>query len=303
MRRARSHRQRLLIHLRPASWRGAFISAALLTVSAWAPPVRADDQPNRIIVEYVPPQDSAHQLMYEWLREHHVLERSKELFSPFRLPTDLVLRLQGCDGKVNAWFRRWSVTICYEYLEDIQKNMPVEGAPWGITPTDAILGQYFYVLGHEMGHALFDMLSVPLWGRPEDAADQFSAYIMLQLGKDEARRLILGAAYSYKTYLQNPTVTVRTTAFAGVHGAPLQRFFNLLCIGYGADPDLFADLVGNGYLPAQRARGCRVEFGEVNFAFQQTMLSHVDRELAKSILARDWIPEAVFRPPPTAPDE
>ena len=117
---------------------------------------------------------------------------------------------------------------------------------------------------------------------------------MLQLGKDEARRLITGAAYSYKGYLQNPTVTVRIAAFSGVHGAPLQRFYNLLCIGYGADPDLFADLVDNGYLPAQRARGCRVEFGEVNFAFQQTMLSHVDRELAKAILARDWIPETVF---------
>ena len=240
-------------------------------------PIHADDQPKRIIIEYVPPQDPAHQSLYDWLRERHILEKSKELFSPFRLPTDLIIRLQGCDGKVNAWFRRWSVTICYEYLDDIRKNIPGEQAPWGITPTDAVAGQYFYVLGHEMGHALFDMLSVPLWGRPEDAADQFSAYIMLQLGKDEARRLILGAAYSYKSYMQNPTVTVRTTAFSGVHGAPLQRFFNLLCIGYGADPELFADLVDNGYLPAQRARGCRVEFGEVNFAFQQTMLSHVDR--------------------------
>ena len=302
MRKARSHRQRLLTHLRPL-WRGALISTTFLAVSAWASPIHADDQPNRIIIEYVPPQDPAHQSLYDWLRERHILEKSKELFSPFRLPTDLIIRLQGCDGKVNAWFRRWSVTICYEYLDDIRKNIPGEQAPWGITPTDAVAGQYFYVLGHEMGHALFDMLSVPLWGRPEDAADQFSAYIMLQLGKDEARRLILGAAYSYKSYMQNPTVTVRTTAFSGVHGAPLQRFFNLLCIGYGADPELFADLVDNGYLPAQRARGCRVEFGEVNFAFQQTMLSHVDRELAKSILASDWIPEAVFRPPPTAPDE
>ena len=204
---------------------------------------------------------------------------------------------------MNAWFRRWSVTICYEYLDDIRKNMPGEQTPWGITATDAVLGQYFYVLGHEMGHALFDMLSVRLWGRPEDAADQFSAYMMLQIGKDEARRLITGAAYSYKGYLQNPTVTVRIIAFSGVHGAPLQRFYNLLCMGYGADPDLFADLVDNGYLPAQRARSCRVEFGEVNFAFHQTMLSHVDRELAKAILARDWIPETVFRPPPTAPDE
>ena len=46
-----------------------------------------------------------------------------------------------------------------------------------------------------------------------------------------------------------------------------------------------------------------MEFGEVNFAFQQTMLSHADRELAKAILAREWIPETIFRPPPTTPEE
>jgi hypothetical protein len=287
----------------PAAKFGAFISVVLVFIAATALPARADDQPNRIIIEYVPPQDPAHQSLYDWVRDRHVLEKSKELFSPFRLSTDLTVRLQGCDGKVNAWFRRWSITICYEYLDDIRQKMPGEQAPWGITATDAVVGQYFYVLGHEMGHALFDMLSVPLWGRPEDAADQFSAYMMLQLGKDQARRLITGAAYSYKGYLRNPTVTVRIAAFSGVHGAPLQRFYNLLCIGYGADPNLFADLVSDEYLPERRARGCRVEFGEVNFAFEQTMMQHVDRELARQVLAKNWIPKTIFRPEPTAPEE
>jgi hypothetical protein len=74
-------------------------------------------------------------------------------------------------------------------------------------------------------------------------------------------------------------------------------------MGYGADPYLFADLVDNGYLPAQRERSCRVEFGEINFAFRQTMLSHIDQQLAKAVLAMDWIPDTIFRPPPAAPDE
>jgi hypothetical protein len=281
----------------------AFGCAVLMIAASSVSQSRAEDQPNRIIIEYVPPQDPAHQSLYEWLREQRVLEKSQKLFSPFRLPTDLVLRLQGCGGKVNAWFRRWSITICYEYLDDIRKNMPREQAPWGLTATDAVVGQYFYVLGHEMGHALFDMLNVPLWGRPEDAADQFSAYMMLQLGREEARRLVTGAAFAYKRYLQNPTVTVRIIAFSGVHGAPLQRFYNLLCVAYGANPSLFADLVDDDYLPAQRARNCRVEFGEINFAFQQTMLPHVDLDLAREILSNSWIPKTIFRPPPTEPDE
>jgi hypothetical protein len=74
-------------------------------------------------------------------------------------------------------------------------------------------------------------------------------------------------------------------------------------MGYGAAPNMFADLVEDGYLPAQRARGCLVESGEINFAFQQIMLSQVDRELAKAMLAGDSVPEATFRPSPTAPEE
>ena len=57
-----------------------------------------------------------------------------------------------------------------------------------------VLGQFFYVVAHEMGHALFDQLNVPPWGRPEDAGDQFAAYMMLLFGKQDARRLIGGAA-------------------------------------------------------------------------------------------------------------
>jgi hypothetical protein len=35
-----------------------------------------------------------------------------------------------------------------------------------------------------MGHALFDVLDIPVMGQPEHAADQFAAYMMLHLGKD-----------------------------------------------------------------------------------------------------------------------
>ena len=44
-----------------------------------------------------------------------------------------------------------------------------------------------------MGHAVFDTLNVPLFGQPEDAADEFSTYMMLSFGKQDARRLIHGA--------------------------------------------------------------------------------------------------------------
>ena len=43
---------------------------------------------------------------------------------------------------------------------------------------------------------MFDIFQVPLLGREEDVADQFAGYVMLQFGKDPARRLIGGAVYT-----------------------------------------------------------------------------------------------------------
>ena len=50
---------------------------------------------------------------------------------------------------------------------------------------------------HEMGHALFDILETPIFGREEDAADQMSAFVMLQFSTDMARIAIKGGGYYY----------------------------------------------------------------------------------------------------------
>jgi len=225
-----------------------------------------------------------------------VLEKLQEIFSPFKLPIDVTLKTVGCDGVDNAWYQRPTMTICYEYLDNIEKTAPKETTAVGITPQDAVIGQLFYVVGHEMGHAMFDLLNVPLFGRPEDAADQFAAYLMLKLGKDQARRLIGGAAYTYKDYVEVKKVAVPQTAFADVHGAPMQRLYNMLCMAYGADPKDFGDLIDKGYLPAQRAKSCHNEYGEVNFAFQQLIVPQLDKDLTKKVLDQEWLPPATSRP-------
>jgi Putative metallopeptidase len=137
---------------------------------------------------------------------------------------------------------------------------------------------------------MFDLLDVPVFGRAEDAADGFATYMMLNLGKqDAAQRLILGAAYSYRDYV-NPRVCVPLIAFADAHGAPMQRYYILLCIGYGADPQLFAGLIEKGYLPKDRADSCRIEYKEVYFAFSKVIAPHLDEELAKQVLDKTWLP-------------
>jgi Putative metallopeptidase len=59
----------------------------------------------------------------------------------------------------------------------------------------------------------------------------------------------------------------------------------ILCLAYGADPVLFADVVEMNYLPKERARLCRGQYGELNYAFHQLILPDLDRQLAN----KSWI--------------
>lgn len=300
-------------HLRAASGRVnvpvRLVSATLafLFVASGTPAAAAgeqqDEQPNRIRIEYGPPRTPEQRVIYELMMEHHPLEKFQEIFSPFRLPIEVTLKVKDCDGVSNAWYERPIVTICYEYISDMRKNRPTEETPAddmfaGISQSDAMFGQFFYAVAHEMGHAIFDLLDVPIFGRAEDAADGFATYMMLELGKRDALKMILGAAYSYKEYIKNPRVCVPLIAFADGHAAPMQRYYNLMCIGYGADPELFSGLVEKGYLPKNRADSCRTEYNEVNFAFHTAIAPHLDQKLAKQVLDKTWLPRLPASPSP-----
>ena len=109
------------------------------------------------------------------------------------------MKLEGCDGEANAWYEDDAITLCYEYIEEIWKTFPSRPTDAGVTPIDALVAPVFDTVLHEFGHAIFEILKIPVFGREEDAADQVAAYIALQLGKDEARRLIGGTANAYMT--------------------------------------------------------------------------------------------------------
>jgi Putative metallopeptidase len=257
----------------------------------------AADRDSRVSVSYVPPKDPAHRAIYEQLGQLRFLERLQRLLTPFRLPGALLVKLEGCDGDANAFYESNVITVCYEYIDQLWKTMPAQTTAAGVTPADAIVGPLFDTCLHEFAHALFELLRVPVLGREEDAADQVSAYIMLHLGKAEARRLIGGVAYAYKTEADAATAPPTMTQFADVHGTPAQRFYNVLCIAYGADKQLFGDLVEKGYLPKERAEDCKDEYRQVAYAYEKLIGPHIDRGRAKKLFDKSWLPDAAISVP------
>jgi hypothetical protein len=244
--------------------------------------------PNRVKVSYVPPKNPEHQAIYEQLKAVRFLERLQQFLTPFRLPRALLVKMEGCDGDANAFYEKNVITVCYEYSQQLWNTKPAETTAGGVAPIDAVGGPLFDTCLHEFGHALFDMLRVPVFGREEDAADQVSGYIMLHLGKVEARRLIGGVVYAYATEAQ-AAGPLTMTQFANVHGTPAQRLYNVLCIAYGADKQLFGDVVEKGWLPKERAEDCEDEYKQIAYAYEKMIGPHVDRGRAKKVFDKSWL--------------
>jgi hypothetical protein len=326
---------------------GFALSIILSIVAAAAADPATDQEPKRsqgqverhpVQVEYVAPKEAKHYPLYEMLKQHKALENLQQLLSPFRWPRPLTVKIEGCDGEVDASYDDATITVCYEYLDDAWRNAPKKPTALGLAPIDAVMGPLYDVFLHESAHALFDLMQVPVLGAEEDAADYVSAFLMLQFGKEEARRLILGTAYAYSIefrqsvvpyvfiglglalltvgawlrglwmtgsgaaiavsialYLALTNTYGARSKFADEHGTPAQRFYDLLCIAYGANPSLFADLVEKQGLPKERAEGCEDEYEQVVFAFNTLIKPHEDSEVAKTVMDRSWLPDVNTR--------
>jgi hypothetical protein len=270
----------------------------ILTVLALENVTKAQPAPlGGMRVIYGPPKNHEHQGIFEQLKEIRFLDKLQEFVSPFRLPRALLVKVEGCDGDPDASYEKDMIIICYEYIDQLWKAMPTETTLAGVTPVDALVGPLFDTCLHEFAHAMFDMLQVPVLGREEVAADQVSAYIMLHLGKAEARRLVGGVAYAYKTEMDTATAPLGITQFADVHGTSAQRYYDLLCIAYGADAQLFGDMVEEAHLPKERTENCKDEYRQVAHAYEKLIGPHIDPGLAKEVFDKSWLPDAAIRVP------
>jgi hypothetical protein len=253
-----------------------------------------------IKIVYEPPKENVRKA-YEMVKQRNSLEMFQEIFSPFLLPEDLYIKTTNCDGIPNAYFSRENdiptIRICYEYLQQVYQMLPKETTADGLTPREALVGQLMFAVAHEFGHAAYDIYNVPVFGRQEDAADEFATYFLLQFGGDRAQRLIWGAAYSYDEFTKllrdrgkTPKVTVPISAFSSDHGSPEERFYNLVCIAYGYDPKAFSAAVEKGYLPEGRAKVCKYEYANLEFAVKTVIMPHVDQAQCNKVLASTIFP-------------
>jgi len=190
------------------------------------------------------------------------------MFSSLRLPTILTLRFAGCDGDANAWYEPQDATItfCYEYLVEM-RQVSASAPRRFVTAEEASNGLMTFVLLHEIGHALFDLLDVPILGKEEDAADAFAVVMLLRFDHEAAPRTVWTVAWAYSR--ETEPEKLGPDDLADAHALYGQRYYNVLCMAYGGDPKRFAAFTKAAQLPSERADGCGEEYRKARSAIER----------------------------------
>jgi hypothetical protein len=258
-----------------------------------------------------------HAALRDRLMKRRVLEEYVEFLSPVRWPHALRLFASDCNGGSgdSPYYAKnlYYINMCYGFAELGEQAADVllqlqnkKKLPIPVSRDSVIAGLYAATLLHETGHAAFDIMDVPVFGREEDAADQVAAFIAMQFGKETARTVIKGFAYLWYL-LPNPPVAKPNPrdpkypkdpkeqcfldpfcAFADEHGTSAQRMYNALCMAYGGHPDWVQDFVDSRWLPPDRAKVCADEYQTVKAAFAKTVLPFIDQEQMKKVQTKSW---------------
>lgn len=135
-------------------------------------------------------------------------------------------------------------------------QMPADEAEAAFISSNVVATFY-----HELGHAFIDVLQLPVLGREEDAADTLSALLINTIWNEEtATAMIYDTSAAFVMYDAEAATEGYETAFWDSHSLDLQRYYNLVCLFYGANPEVRDDVAKELELPEDRAAGCAEEF-------------------------------------------
>ena len=242
-----------------------------------------------IEIQYVEPIHSIYRPIFERLQKRRALEELRAFLAPLKIPDDdrIAIKTAECGTAYGEVRPALPAVICYEYLHELEQFAPKDKTPQGVSRADAIAGAFVMGALHEVAHAVFKVLKVPVWGREEDAADKLAALIMLQFGKDVAWRTLTGTASFFEASKQQWT----GSDFADASSPQEQRYYNFLCMAYGSDPDTFKEFVRPTLLKTRRGEGSRCfgEVAQVRSAFRSTIGRHIDQKLLEEVRKFDWL--------------
>jgi hypothetical protein len=226
----------------------------------------------RVVFQVAPPSDARFAALQPVLGDQRLSALAEAISRLLVLPRDLPVRVEEC-GTVNAFYdpRAPRVVLCYELAEFFREMHSRKQGVDAARAPDYVLHAMIFTLLHELGHAIIGELDLGVTGGEEDAVDDFAGLALLEGG--QAGLLLDGA----EAMLDMGALSRGQLPFHDEHSFSAQRFYNLLCLGYGRQPQELQILVDRGQLPRQRAVRCADEYRKKRKAWEAMTVAHARR--------------------------
>ena len=152
------------------------------------------------------------------MMKRQVLEEYVKFLAPLKLPKTIWVYVDECDGGDGAspYYSpdNRALVMCYQFMKMMEDRAALitqaeaknpKLFPMKVNRDGFLAGVFAGVILHETGHALFDVLDVPIMGREEDAADEISTFVALQFQPKLADIVVAAYADVGETFDNPPT--------------------------------------------------------------------------------------------------
>ena len=246
----------------------AFVAVALAAGATTA--AAAEPASGRFVVRFTPPRNADERILVTLLKAAQLPHVFDLLSRSVILPRNITISVRG--GRAGPYYNSRTRTIVLNHpfsalvLRVFQSEYP-KIAPRRLGELFAEL-EYF-VLFHEIGHALIDQWDLPVLGREEDAVDAFSTIFMTEF-VDRGDFALAGADFFY--YLAN-SGHLKEVDFADEHSFGKQRAYSIACWVYGSNVKRYGYL--KAVLPAERRVRCAGEYRQLKKSWLSLLKPHV----------------------------
>ena len=204
----------------------------------------------------------------------------------FRMERQLTLSLRDC-GATNAFYssERKELILCYQMLDYLYRSY-ADSIPDPTELGEKIGNVLSFIYFHEIGHAMIDLLDIPLTGKEEDAADYFSFYF---LASNEVPEGVKATMEGANFFLQSYQKMVSDTSYLRLkkegkepelpfwdeHSLDMQRFYTIASLIYGSNPDKYDYFIKSGYLGNRRPAIAIAEYQKIKKGWDRVLKSYI----------------------------
>jgi Putative metallopeptidase len=250
----------------------AAVAAPAAGIAGQGPQGRAER--GRFLVWYAKPRNSDERLLVGLIKASKLGEVMTSLGQSLIIPRNVTIAVKG--GQSGPFYNPDThiIVLHHPFLELGAKVYSAEYPKISDYELGKALASLeYFVLFHEIGHALVDLWNIPVLGREEDAVDGFSTIFMTEFVPDGGQIALWGA--DFFDYLGRHEGRFGRSDFADEHSLDPQRAYSIACWVYGSNPKKYGGLAD--VIPHERLVRCPAEYRKLRKAWFQFLRPHISR--------------------------